>query len=675
VGLASDGRGHGLLAPSVEGEALAMQRAYEYANVDTSTIELIEAHGTGIPLGDQTEIAALGKVFGARTGVQGSIAIGSVKSMISHCIPAAGIAGLIKTALALHHQVLPPTLCDKVNTELGIDRTPFFVNTKTRAWISKPGASRRAGVNAFGFGGINSHAILEEPPAGACKPALLQVWPAELCVYSAEDDEALAARLDETTELLRKNTSCTLGAIAHRLAALDENKPHRLAIVAKDAGDLAGKIGQALERLKEGGERWTTRSGIVYGRRPLEGKLAFMFPGEGSQYLNMLSEIALYFEGVRDWFGFWRGMYTSAPGEGRIDIVFPPESEMNEERLGQLERRLHDMDIGSESVFIASQAIHGILSSLGVSPDAMVGHSTGESSALVASGAVRSDDPDRLAYAIKDLNRTFQDLLADGKIHTGALLAVGGLPSPVVDEKIAAMDKGIAIAMDNCANQVVLYGDKAAIEELRERLTEEGGICVLLPFDRGYHTAYFSPASAAFFDYYGRIGLEVPRMPLYSCATADLFPGDADMVRELAAAQWSRTVRFRETVLKMHLDGIRFFVEVGPSGNLSAFIKDILAGKEFLSLTTDNRRKSGLEQFLAVLAHLYVNRKAVQVNKLFESRFTIKYDMEPGPEREQPGMLLINTMPVLHFNEADRAFLRELVAEPACQPRDQGENV
>jgi acyl transferase domain-containing protein len=167
IGQASDGKGLGLLAPSVEGEALAIERAYKATDVDPATIELVEAHGSGIPLGDKTEISAIKKIFGVRKGPQGSVAIGSVKSMISHCIPAAGIAGLIKTALALHHKILPPTLCDKVNPELGIGQTPLYVNTTSRPWIAQPGKPRRAGVNAFGFGGINAHAILEEAPAEA----------------------------------------------------------------------------------------------------------------------------------------------------------------------------------------------------------------------------------------------------------------------------------------------------------------------------------------------------------------------------------------------------------------------------------------------------------------------------------------------------------------------------
>jgi acyl transferase domain-containing protein len=191
VGQASDGRGLGLLAPSVEGESLSIRRAYEATGIDPSSVELIEAHGTGTTVGDKTEIAALKSVLGERVGAQGSVAMGTVKSMISHCIPAAGIAGLIKCALALHHKILPPTICDRVNPELGIEDTPLYVNTAPRPWIDRPGSPRRAGVNAFGFGGINSHAILEEAPPAAQRSSSLSAWPHELCVFSAPSDAAL----------------------------------------------------------------------------------------------------------------------------------------------------------------------------------------------------------------------------------------------------------------------------------------------------------------------------------------------------------------------------------------------------------------------------------------------------------------------------------------------------
>lgn len=162
VGIASDGRALGLLAPRLEGEVLAMRRAYAQTNIRPDTLGLLEAHGTGTRLGDATEIRALREIFGERQRNGAVVAMGSVKSMIGHIIPASAIASVIKMALALYHRVLPPMLCDEPNPELGIERSALYLNTETRPWVHGAREPRRAGVNAFGFGGINAHAILEE---------------------------------------------------------------------------------------------------------------------------------------------------------------------------------------------------------------------------------------------------------------------------------------------------------------------------------------------------------------------------------------------------------------------------------------------------------------------------------------------------------------------------------
>ena len=664
IGQASDGRGHGLLAPSVEGETLAIERAYKSSGVDPASVSLIEAHGTGIPLGDRTEIAALKNVFGARRGTSATVALGSVKSMISHCIPAAGIAGLIKVALALHHKILPPTLCESVNSELGIESTPFYVNTQTRPWINRLGATRRAGVNSFGFGGINAHAIVEEAPQQVRRPEVHTPWPAELMVLSADSREALAKKLKVLATSLSQHDGWRMDGIAAMLVAEDQSATHRIAFVAKDRKELQKQIDQAQKRLLDSDAgRWSTRGGIVYASRRLEGKLAFLFPGEGSQYLGMFSDLAVCFDGVRQWFDFWNSLYDDEPGGSRTDILFAPQTELTAERQEAIEQRLNDMDVGSEAVFIGDQAMYTLLDSLGIEPDVMVGHSSGESSALAASGAIAADDPSQLAEFIRQLNVVYRRVSAEGQIPTGALLTVGALTRPVIDEHIAAAASEVVVAMDNCANQVVLYGSAASIDALQQALTRAGGICLPLPFDRGYHTPDFASVSAAFLDYYKTIGLERPLVPLYSCATAALFPDNPDAVRELAASQWSTTVRFRETLAKMHDDGVRYFIEVGPSGNLTSFVNDVLAGKEYVSLATNLRRRNDVAQLLTVLASLYVDGRPVKLENLFTSRSIPTVDRSHAAA-EPSGMRLDNTIPMIRLDDADRDRLRELAAPP-----------
>ena len=672
VGHSSDGKGTGLLAPSHDGETLAIRRAYAGTGVDPETIDLVEAHGTGIPLGDQTEIASLGSVFGERSAPVGTKALGSVKSMISHCIPAAGIASLIKMSLSLHHRTLPPTLCEQVNPELGIDKTPFYVNTRISPWMVPTGQPRRAAVNSFGFGGINAHAILEQAPAAAVAPGRMTDWPVELCVLSADSAEALVAKLESLAAGLERNPSWRLPEVAAALARQDSAAEHRVAILAKDIAALASGIDQALKKVREG--KVATGAGgrgrVFYGNRRVEGKLAFLFPGEGSQYPHMFAELALRFDEVQHWLDFWRGLYGLPAGQSRTDIVFP-SSEVDAARSAELEHRLHAMDVGSEAVFVGGMAMHELLTSLGVQPDVMLGHSSGESAALAACGANAASTPQELSDCISQHYAVYDELLQSGKIPVGALLAVGALPSEEVNRYLAQQGRDVQVAMDNCSNQIVLYGSVADIAQVQEGLAALGAICMPLPFDRGYHTPAFADVSVAFEKYYENIGLERPNVPLYSCASVDLFPDDPKQVRALAAGQWSQTVRFRETIRKMHDDGVRVFVEVGPSGNLTAFVNDILADREYVALSSNVRRKNGVEQLLTTLAQLYIAGRAVDLGKLFARRELARIDLDATAAVRQPPVL-DNTMPMVRFSEADRERVRQL-AQASAQAQAQAQ--
>jgi acyl transferase domain-containing protein len=666
VGQSSDGRGSGLLAPSHEGESLAIRRTYEASATDPATIGLFEAHGTGIPLGDQTEIASMKSVFGERTTPVGVIALGSVKSMISHCIPAAGIASLIKMALSVHHKILPPTLCEQVNPELHIDATPFYINTATAPWISRLDQPRRAAVNAFGFGGTNAHAILEEAPDGALKPQKLTSWPAELCVLSADGPEPLAAKLEQLGAALARNPAWRLAEVAAALARADIGASHRIALVAKDIPGLAKSLAQSAARLRDpAGGRWPTRGGVAYGNRRIAGKLAFIFPGEGSQYQGMFADLALCFDEVRRWLDFWHGLYDLPRGRTRTDIAYPT-CEVDSKRRAQLEAEMYAMDVGSEAAYVGGLAMHALLISLGVEPDVMLGHSSGESAALSASGANPATTPAEQSACVARHYAFYKELLDGGKIPSGALLAVGALDAATVEAQIASAE-GVVVAMDNCSNQIVLYGPPQSIARAQAALSKLGGVCIPLAFDRGYHTAAFRDASAAFLEYYQEINLGAPKVPLYSCSTVGLFPERAAEVCKLAAAQWSTKVRFRETILKMHADGVSLFVEVGPSANLTAFVQDILGNRDFTVLSTNVRRRNDVEQVLQVLGQLYVAGRGPVMDKLFSGRAIAAIDLDGSPKAPRGGVI-DNTMPMVRLSPAECEAIRAIAARGAPRP-------
>ena len=402
--------------------------------------------------------------------------------------------------------------------------------------------------------------------------------------------------------------------------------------MAKDAKSLAKSVEQARTRLRDKpAPRWSLRSGAFYGSAPEAGKLAFLFPGEGSQYTNMLADLALCFDEVRQWLDFWHSLYDQARGDNRTDIAFPHASENDEESRKRLDARLHDMDVGSEAVFVAGMAMQSLLRSLGVEPDVMMGHSSGESAALAASGAVPAATPLELAAFVRELNAVYERVLAEGKIPTGALLAVGALPAEAVQAQIAATGSPVVIAMDNCANQLVLYGAQDAIAALQAVLAAAGAICLPLPFDRGYHTADFADVSAAFLAYYGRIKLRAPQVPLYSCASTRPFP---KLGRGGAQARRGAVVADGALPRDDRADGRRRrrLLHRGRAVRATSLRSSTTfpAGKAQTAIASNLRRRDGVEQLLTVLAQLYASGRPVRLEALFAGRRIAAVDLEPG---------------------------------------------
>ncbi len=677
IGTASDGKAKGLLAPRLEGEVMAVRRAYESSGIDPDTVDLIEAHGTGTSIGDRTEIESLNTVFGGR-GPGPQIGITAVKSMIGHCMPASGAAALIKTALALHHKVLPPTLCDEPDPTLGLDKTPFYLNTETRPWVHGKPHPRRTGVNAFGFGGINSHFILEEyvaAPAlvGDHKPhsprpmaALHGPANSELIVLAAESAIALAAKARHALAHLQGAAPVTLDEIA-LAASIEALGTHRLAIVASDAADLIKKLDTAIEKLVDVDlAPFKTRNGIHYGAGAAPGKLCLLFPGEGSQYPDMLGDLAVNFPAVRDWFDFIEHNAIARGSPPRAQVLFPAPNGLDAGQRSALEDRLYEMDIAAESVFAANMGLHALFTQLGFAPDALLGHSTGENSALTAAAVNKVRSRSEIARIITDLNAIYRKLEAAGQIAEGTLLTVGGLSAELRSallQQLKAPGSAVQLAMDNCPNQLVLFGSSEATGLLKEELSAAGALCALLPFGRAYHTPLFRPLADAFRAYFAGLEVGPASTALYSACSAGPFPADADGIRELCCAQWQNPVRFTETIERLYADGVRVFLEIGPSGNLTSFVGDTLKGKpDVLALASNNRRKSGVAQLHATLAQLFVAGVPFAPQALFTQRAIAPLALMTAPRAAgKPRLQLKLITPTLTLPEAFRKPLPKLV--------------
>lgn len=650
VGSSSDGKALGLLAPRLEGEVLALQRVYG-DSIAPETIGLIEAHGTGIPLGDRTEVQSLTAVFGQRQGQMPYCALGSVKSLIGHCIPAAGSASLIKTALALYHKILPPTLCEQVNPDLEIEKTPFYINTETRPWIhGNSTAPRRAGVNAFGFGGVNAHAVLEEYRGSENNQQLLhQQWATELLIFSGDERQQVVELINKVEQQLAGN-NVTLADLAYTLSLQPVGK-HRLAIVAKDSADLEKKLKTAKEKLKESKEHWQTRNGIYYTAADTTPQpIAFLFPGEGSQYPNMLSDLCLNFPQVRYWFDFLDETFSERE-HPPSRYIFPPPTSLTEAESQQATAQLFQMDLASEIVFTSSMALYELLSDFGIKSDYMLGHSTGENVALMASRTIRKMSRAELMAKIRLFNGIYHKLNEADRIPKGALLSVGAVEPTLLQKVIKSFQGRLYLAMDNCPNQAVLFGNETDINKAEDQLTNAGGIVSSLPFDRAYHTPLFDEVASAFQEFYNAVDVGVGETCLYSCATASVFPTEAEAIRSLAAKQWSSRVRFQETVDALYKKGVRTFIEVGPKGNLTAFVQDILKGREHLALSSNSQRLSGLEQVQHLLARLLINGIKLDFAPLYRLRNLQAINLDKIADKivAKSGSILNVSMPVMRL--------------------------
>ncbi len=346
----------------------------------------------------------------------------------------------------------------------------------------------------------------------------------------------------------------------------------------------------------------------------------------------MLADLCLHFPEVRAWFDLMdRAFHDHPRGYLPSESIFPAPTG-RDARVG----RLWQMDCGAEAVFTASQGLLTLLTRLGLRPDALLGHSTGEYSALLAAGAIATASDEALMAAVLQVNATYTELEAAGRIPRGVLLAVGNAPASALQALIAESGGQVHVAMDNCPHQVVVCATESAAPAAMSALQAQGALVTTLPFDRAYHTDGFADMSRALRAALERLPVVRPQMPVYSCVTARPYPDTPAQIRDLAASQWSMTVRFRETVEAMYADGVRVFVEVGPRNNLTAFVDDILRKRLYCAVAANSAQRSGIGQLNHMVALLTAQHVPLEIGPLYERRALRRLTLDPAVDGVPP---------------------------------------
>ncbi|MDX6577160.1 MAG: hypothetical protein QOE96_3113 [Blastocatellia bacterium] len=597
----------------------ALRQAYEGCGISPRTVALIEAITNDSPDNLSDEVQSLAAVFGAPTGILPWCALGNGPDQ-------SDITVLIKTALALHNAVVPPASCGANGFRLDDEKTPFYLSDTPRPWIHGDRANpRRAAVHQSGSGG-RTHLVLEacSHPQSVSTRSHAASWPTELLCFSDKGRADLLSLLKQSLTSLSTHPDTTLEQLAFSCSQRPV-KTHRLAIIARDVADLKHKLELATAKLEREPERasWQLRDGVFFGEsdeRAALGRIAFTFPGYGSYYQGMLSDLCMAFPLVRDWFDTLDGIFDEARGPRPSQLLYPPPKTFSAATQKILVRNLHGMRGGAQAGLVASLAMHELLVQLGVRCDVMVGHSNGENAALMASGAMRFRTKAELFKLIRRFTVQDDQSVATAHQPRGVFLSVSGLTSEFIEQLVTESNGDLHLAMDNCPHQVVLFGGEADSTKIAARITQAGGIAVRLPFDRAYHTRLYKAQEKTIRAIYSFIDFIVPRTPVYSCVTASQFPNSADEVRALAIEQWSSCVRFRETIETLYRDGVRTFVEVGPNSTLTAFTRDTFRDRDHLAVICDTPHVGGLTQLQHLLAQLFVRGENLNLDYLFKFR-------------------------------------------------------
>ncbi|MGA4976908.1 amino acid adenylation domain-containing protein [Streptomyces cinereoruber] len=517
----------GFTAPSVEGQADVITEALAVADVEPSTVSYVEAHGTGTALGDPVEVAALKRVFGG--GPAGSCALGSVKTNVGHLDTAAGVVGLVKVVLALKARQLPPSLhFERPNPELGLEDSPFYVNTELSPWR---GERLRAGVSSFGIGGTNAHVVLEEAPARAPRAPRTEDGVRHVLPLSAATPTALAASAARLAEHLRAHPEERVEDVAHTLRHGRRQLPRRGYVVA-------GGVAEAVEALDAG---LLTAHGT--GDKPRDRATVLAFPGQGAQRAGMARAV------------YAREAVFRAEADRAASLLLSLAGVDVRPVLGLGGRSpedgaaVHETSLAQPALFVLEYALARLWESWGVRPTAMVGHSVGELVAACLAGVMSLEDALRLVAARGRLMQA---------APTGAMTAV-----PLPEGELAELPDGLDLAAVNGPRECVVAGTEEAVAAFEARLAGRGVVSKRLRTSHAFHSRLMDGAAAAFADEAARIELAPPRVPFVSNVTGTWITDEEATSPAYWARQIRATVRFDDALAAVRDTGA-VLLEAGP---------------------------------------------------------------------------------------------------------------
>ena len=597
----SDGKSQSIYAPRPEGQEKALRRAYQAAQVDPATVGLVEAHGTGTRVGDAVEFTALKNTYNGKNTTPGACAIGSVKSNIGHTKAAAGAAGLIKATLAVHHKVLLPTIkADEPDPKLDIANSPFYLSTTTRPWLLNNGHPRRAAVSAFGFGGSNFHMVLEEHESR--KTGVAWDGSIQIVAFSGPDIRAINTKLEAFSAAVMADAKPDAYARAcfETRFDFDVSAPCRLLIVIERDADRQAVLAEATQALEENREKAQWQFGEIYfSSEPKKGKLAFLFPGQGSQYVNMASDLACCFPEAHA--AFETANAITVDGTPLGELIFPKPAADRKETTRQ-EENLRRTDAAQPAIGAASLGMLKILERFSVTPEMAAGHSYGELAALYTAGRL---DEETFFSLSADRGR-FMAAAGDNESgESGTMLAVKA-PLEEIDALLATLDTDVILANRNSPSQGVLSGSAKGIKAAQKACKEMKFRAIKLPVAAAFHSHLVENARQPFEQSLAKVPFAPANIPVYANTTGKTYPASEEDARATLGAQLVSPVHFKEEVENLYAADARTFLEVGPKPVLTGLVRQILKGKDHNAVALDQSsgKAFGLKDLAKALCSL-----------------------------------------------------------------------